>query len=136
MSRSGYCDDWGENQQITMINWRGAVLSALRGKRGQKFLRELLAAMDSMEEKQLEAEELVTPTGACCTLGVVAKARGIDVSEIDPQDSRRVGEVLGIANAMVCEVVYMNDEAAWGGETGHARFQRMRAWVVSNIIEE
>jgi hypothetical protein len=46
MSRSGYdesCDDnWG------LICWRGAVASALRGRRGQAFLRELVDALDAV----------------------------------------------------------------------------------------
>lgn len=50
MSRSGYCDD-GENGWAT-ICWRGAVKSALRGKRGQSFLLELAEAMDAMPTKR------------------------------------------------------------------------------------
>lgn len=44
MSRSGYnddCDGWA------LIRWRGAVNSAINGKRGQAFLRELVAALDA-----------------------------------------------------------------------------------------
>lgn len=48
MSRSGYSND-GEN--IAM--WRGQVASAIRGKRGQAFLRELVEALDAMPEKRL-----------------------------------------------------------------------------------
>jgi hypothetical protein len=43
MSRPGYCDDT-DNWQF--IRWRGAVKRAIRGKRGQEFLRELLAVPD------------------------------------------------------------------------------------------
>lgn len=56
MSRSGYtedCDGWD------LIRWRGAVASAIRGKRGQAFLREALAALDAMPEKQLISHDLV-----------------------------------------------------------------------------
>jgi hypothetical protein len=45
MSRSGYSDDHSE---WDLIRWRGAVASAIRGKRGQAFLRELLVALDAM----------------------------------------------------------------------------------------
>ncbi|KGC50992.1 hypothetical protein DO66_5867 [Burkholderia pseudomallei] len=36
MSRSGYSDDCGG---WSLIRWRGAVNSAIKGARGQKFLR-------------------------------------------------------------------------------------------------
>lgn len=57
MSRSGYTEDCDDNWQL--IRWRGAVASAIRGKRGQAFLRELLAALDAMPEKRLIADALV-----------------------------------------------------------------------------
>jgi hypothetical protein len=37
MSRSGYSDDL---ENWSLIRWRGAVASAIRGRRGQAFLRE------------------------------------------------------------------------------------------------
>lgn len=41
MSRSGYTD---EDDIWAMIRWRGAVTSAIRGKRGQQALREWVAS--------------------------------------------------------------------------------------------
>jgi hypothetical protein len=46
MSRSQYIDDCDDNWQL--IRWRGMVASAIRGKRGQQFLKDLLAALDAM----------------------------------------------------------------------------------------
>jgi len=46
MSRSGYSDDCDD--QWSLICWRGAVKSAIRGKRGQAFLKEMLAALDAL----------------------------------------------------------------------------------------
>jgi hypothetical protein len=46
MSRSGY-DDEGD-----FGLWRGTVLAAIRGKRGQAFLREMKTAMDAMARFQ------------------------------------------------------------------------------------
>ena len=57
MSRSGYVDDMCD--QWAMIRYRGAVRSAIRGRRGQAFLREMLAALDAMPEKRLTAGALV-----------------------------------------------------------------------------
>ena len=64
MSRSGYPDDCDSNWQ--MIKWRGMVVSAMRGKRGQQFFRDLLAALDAMAEKSLIAGELEDAEGAPC----------------------------------------------------------------------
>jgi hypothetical protein len=130
MSRSGYsddCDGWA------LIRWRGAVNSAIKGARGQKFLRELLAALEAMPEKRLIANELVAD-GSYCTLGVIAKQRGID-TDIDPYDTETLANRLGIAEAMVLEIVFENDERPWNyrTETPEQRYERMRAWVVKQI---
>ena len=106
MSRSGYMD----GGQWDTIRWRGAVTSAIRGRRGQALLRELAAALDAMPEKRLIAEEIMGEDGSCCALGAVAKRRGIDVDGLDPEDSETVAVTFGIAKALACEIVYINDE--------------------------
>jgi hypothetical protein len=129
MSRSGYsdeCNGWA------LIRWRGAVESAIKGKRGQKFLIELAEAMDAMPVKELIAHELVEQ-GSYCALGVVGKKRGIDIESIDPEDSQTVAQQFGISNAMAQEIVFMNDEAEWREETPKQRWARMRHWVDTNI---
>lgn len=132
MSRSGYsddCDGWA------LIRWRGAVESAMKGKRGQKFLIELAEAMDAMPVKELIANELVEH-GSFCALGVVGRKRGIAIESIDPEDSRTVADQFGIANAMAQEIVFMNDEGAWYDETPQQRWSRMRQWVDLNIRKD
>ncbi|WP_137923909.1 hypothetical protein [Cupriavidus sp. 2SB] len=106
MSRSGYTDDC-ENLGL----WRGAVERAIRGKRGQQALKEIATAMDAMPNKVLVAHELVTPTGQYCTLGVLGAARGLDLSDTDPEDYDIVAETFKLAPSMVREIVYENDEA-------------------------
>ncbi len=135
MSRSGYVDDCDD--QLAIGRWRGTVKSAIRGKRGQAFLRELADAMDAMPEKVLIADELINAEGDCCTIGVVCKARGIDVSNIDLEETEQVGAAVGIARQMVAEIEYENDECgAWGHpETPAERWQRMRKWVDSRIVK-
>lgn len=141
MSRSGYCDDQEDNWRH--ICWRGAVSSALRGKRGQAFLLELAAAMDAMPVKRLVTEELQA-AGEFCTLGVVGAARNLDMSIIDPDDAEVVAEKFGLAEAMVREIVYENDERfgdykwidgerKYVQETPEERWIRMRKWVGSQI---
>ena len=127
MSRSGYTDDC-EHLDL----WRAAVDRAMRGRRGQAFLRELATAMDAMPEKILIANELVDDYGNVCAIGSVCKARGLDIERIDCDEPRSVGDAVGIARAMAAEIAYMNDE--WGhGETPEHRWTRMRAWVQQQI---
>jgi hypothetical protein len=130
MSRSGYsddCDGW------ELIRWRGAVESAIRGKRGQALLIELRDALDAMPEKGLIAYELVDAAGAFCTLGVIGNAKGLPLSGIDPEDSDQVAKLFDIAPAMAKEIVFENDEACWRDETPQQRWDRMRQWVEINI---
>jgi hypothetical protein len=126
MSRSGYSDDcngWD------LIRWRGAVTSAIRGKRGRALLLELRDALDAMPEKALIAYELVDAAGSFCTLGVIGNARGLPLSEIDPEDSDQVAKLFGIAPALAKEIVFENDETTWFDETPEKRWERMRKWV-------
>jgi len=130
MSRSGYdesCDDnWG------LICWRGAVASALRGRRGQAFLREMVDALDALPEKRLTASALVTDEG-CCAMGAVALGRRLDTADVDPFERSEVAELFGIAEAMAAEIAYVNDEGSrwrFREETPEARWQRMREWAV------
>jgi hypothetical protein len=131
MGRSGYCDDW-DCDQWAMIRWRGAVESALKGKRGQAFLKELVQALDALPEKKLIDDKLISEDGSVCALGAVGKARSLDMSNIDPHDPETVSSKFGIALAMAREIEYMNDE--WfHSETPEQRFDRMRHWAVSYI---
>jgi hypothetical protein len=129
MSRSGYSDDCGG---WDLICWRGAVKSALRGKRGQAFLIELRDALDAMPAKRLIADTLEAE-GEFCTIGVVGAKRGMDMASLDPDDREAVGEAFGISPSMASEIVFMNDEGSWQAETPEQRWARMRKWVESNI---
>lgn len=133
MSRSGYSDDcYGAE----LVLWRGAVTSALCGKRGQAFLREMLAALDALPEQKLVSSVLVAD-GACCAMGAVAVARDADVSGIDPFNRHQVAEAFGISGAMAAEIAYVNDEGNYRGEeTPKQRFVRVRKWVVEQILGE
>lgn len=131
MSRSGYSE---ELDTWDLIKWRGQVMSSIRGKRGQAFLKELAAAMDAMPVKELIAEELINADGACCTIGVVCKSRGIDIAKIDYEDTHQVGEAVGITHQLAAEIEWENDEHNWR-ETPAERWTRMRKWVDSHIWE-
>jgi hypothetical protein len=129
MSRAGYSDDLDQWQ---LIKWRGQVTSAIRGQRGQKLLTEMLEALDAMEDKALIAGDLVTPEGDVCALGALGVKRGIDMTEMDPEEPEQVATAFDIAEQLAREIVYMNDEG-WYGETPQQRWERMRAWVAAQI---
>lgn len=160
MSRSGYMEDCDD--VLAAGRWRAAVNSAIRGRRGQAFLKELLAALDAMPDKRLVRESLkvdgtqcqygdadvivgadelcdgsgtAAPMGAVCTLGAIGESRGLDMSGLDPENSEAVAHVFGIADAMTREIVYWNDEGGNYRETPEERWVRMRAWVESAIIK-
>ncbi|GGL61788.1 hypothetical protein GCM10009091_49390 [Pseudomonas brenneri] len=129
MSRSGYSDDYGG---WGLVCWRGAVNSALKGKRGQAFLIELRDALEAMPTKRLIADSLQAE-GEFCTIGVLGAKRGVDMTTLDPDDREAVGEAFDIAPAMASEIVFMNDEASWQAETPEQRWVRMRDWITSQI---
>ena len=134
MSRSGYSDDCSGWE---LIRWRGAVASAIRGKRGQEFLREVLSVLDAMPVKQL-AKETLEAEGQFCTIGTVLHSRGIAIAdgEMFWGSPDEIAQLLGSTHALVAEIVYENDEYYWLKETPAERWVRMRTWVFNNIKEQ
>lgn len=110
--------------------WRGAVASAIRGKRGQEFLRKLVTALDAMPEKRLIAGELEMD-GEVCAMGCVGRMQGIDMSNIDPTEPVEVADAFEIAPALAQEIAYINDE---GCVTREKRFEDVRKWAVSHLV--
>jgi len=140
MSRHGYVEFDGDDP-LAEGRWRGAMLSALRGKRGQAFLRELLEAINAIPDKLLVANKF-TRGGEVCALGSVAVRRGIDLTEFEPGegedswdddvDHDALAAKFGIASCMAREIMYENDEGGWR-ETPQERWKRVRDWVIRNI---
>jgi len=128
MSRSNYTDDC---EYLAL--WRAAVTNALNGKRGQAFLKEMLIVLDAMPVKRLIVEDLIDDVGEVCALGSIGKARGIDLSILDPYDYSSMASVFGIAQCMIQEIEYENDECGPWKETPERRYDRIRAWVESQI---
>jgi hypothetical protein len=129
MNRSGYSEEF---DPFKAGRWQLAVERAIRGKRGQAFLRELAKAMDEMPEKVLIADELIDNDGYCCAIGVVCQARGVDVSTVDYEDARSVAKAVGIARAMAAEIEFENDFDC-RRETPEQRWKRMRLWVDKHL---
>lgn len=145
MSRSGYTDDDCDGY---LALYRGTVASAMRGKRGQKLLCDFVAALDAMPDKRLGAGAIKDEDGCMCSLGVVADARGLDMSDVKFDDygysagpnlsKKEFADRFDVAECMANEVMYMNDEVSnyWDRpETPEQRWHRMRAWAISHIKE-
>lgn len=147
MGRSGYSD---EGDQWDFIRWRGAVESAIFGRRGQQFLRDLREALDAMPKKALYVHYLQTESGQSCSLGVIGAARGINMIGWDPESHDKIADSLDIARALVCEIEYLNDKYPFfqpviKDETERKqvdecqallRWGRMRKWVDKQIPKE
>lgn len=142
--RSGYddgCDGW------ELIRWRGAVTSAIRGRRGQAFLHELRDALDAMDQKEL-IEGYLEDGGKVCAVGCVARARGMLVEGAEELNA----DTLDVANALVREVMFVNDDdwgiwsefdrvkhkdiPTWQADIRRRRWERVRRWVDRQIREE
>lgn len=135
MSRSGYVDDC-DCDDVPIQLFRGAVERALRGKRGQAFLREMAEALDAMPVKELAAEVLVSDSKQVCAMGAVALARQIDTSKLDPEDYIAVAKTMGIAPAMAREIAFENDDDFGPGDKTPAdRWKRMRKWVDAQLTQ-
>jgi hypothetical protein len=123
VSRACYSDDL---DNWALIRWRGAVASAIRGKRGQAFLREMLTALDALPEKRLIPHEL-EQYGEVCALGSVGKLRGMDMSQIDPEEYEQVATAFGIPECLAREIEFENDDCY--SQTPEDRYAYIYRWV-------
>ena len=137
MSRSGYWEDEGDDNW-SYIRWRGASLSARRGKRGQAFFRDMLVALDALPEKKLIADSLRKEDGNVCALGALAVARDIDTDDLDPMDHDKVAATFDIAPILARDVVFTNDDdfEQYKDETDEDRFIRVRTWVANQLKDK
>jgi len=131
VSRCGYSEYL---DPLDLGRWRGQVTSAIRGKRGQRFLRELIAALDALPQKRLIQGEL-EEDGEVCALGALGKARGFDIDRLDTEDYEQLGAAFDIAHQLAQETMYINDEYGYRA-TPERRWQNVRDWAVRHLREE
>lgn len=90
--------------------WNANCRRSLRGKAGQRELRELEAALLALPEKRLIGGALEDEHGGVCAIAAYAKHKGVDLSQIDPEDqSDEVGVVAGMPRLVAWKVVALND---------------------------
>jgi len=132
MNRSGYTDDGGD---YSVWLYRKAVDSAIEGKRGQAFLRELRSALETMPSKRLAAGVVADAEGHCA-MGAVALARGIPVDQLrEHYEADETGELLGIAPSLAREIAYENDGDDYRPRTDEQRYAHMLDWTAAHIID-
>ena len=141
---SRYCDSddydwepWMEGQAA------GAMRSAIRGRRGQQLLRDLIAGLDALPEPELAAGALEDPkTGCVCALGAVRLQRGSEAVPLrfDPTDEdvdwRELAEPFDISQTLANEVVAQNEFISKRNDeqSSRRRWLSVRAWAVGHLI--
>lgn len=161
MSRIPENDDYDEDQQRRHNLWRGNAKRELKGKRGQEFLRELLAALEALPDKRLIEGE-VAKDGAVCALGSLALKRRVDAGEdpaavvadlekvnVDPWEGECIWDwaerELKAPTHIAWLVPYENDDDGSTFDyvtfkktpvTPEMRYERMVAWVRARLAGE
>lgn len=135
MSRHGYTDDCDWGCELQQGRWRGIIASATRGKRGQRFFRELVEALDAMPVKELVKGDLETEQGAVCALGALGRHKGVTIKAIDTEDWASLGAAFDVAEQLTQEVMYENDEMGHSA-TPARRWEYMRHWAVRQLLPE
>jgi hypothetical protein len=142
MSRYSDCDDydwepWMEGQAA------GALQSAIRGRRGQRLLRDLIAGLDALPVPELAAGALEDPeTGCVCALGAVRLQRGPEAVPLrfDPTDEdvdwRELAKPFNISETLANAVVSQNEYASERNDeqSRRRRWLSVRAWAVGHLI--
>ena len=112
-NRSGYIESDEDGANWAYIMWRGAVKSALGGKRGQEFLVEAARVLDALPEHKLSYAEFEDGEGYCL-LGAVGASRGMDISSLDYEDTDGLADKFGVSKAMIREIRSMKMNLVMG----------------------
>lgn len=154
--RINYSDEEERPGQFAL--WDANCRRSIRGKIGQRELRELEAALLALPDKRLIHGALTDDDGAVCAIAAYAKHKGVDLSKFDPEyDSDEVGIAAGMPALVAWKVVALNDiecddvwEVADGPErrgyglykggiayirpmTPEERYEKVLAWVRSQL---
>ena len=126
--------DWGR--------YEAAKRSTLRGKRGQAFLRELVAALDALPKPELSEGALGDRrTGCVCAFGAVALAQGESFDDLAKDNGNwsphEVAEWYSISPTLANEIIRANDDWRDGNaaDVRQSRWRHVRAWAVRHLIE-
>lgn len=118
MSRINYSEDETYPGQFNI--WQANCRRSLQGRKGQKALLELEAALVAMPDKRLYAEVLVEPTGELCAIGALMVERKVAdglsrdeavavCADVDPDDTEGAAIRAGFPHLVAWKVFEMND---------------------------
>ncbi len=137
-------EDWPGQFEL----WQANCGRSLKGKAGQRALREFEAALLALPTKRLIHGRLTDDDGGVCAIGCYAKHKGVDLSQYDPEDETpAVGVAAGMPRLVAWEVVALNDihfKTVWeitspyGREryrdmTPEERYEKVLAWVRAQL---
>lgn len=142
MSRSGFheAEYYDRDEILAMGRTVARIKSATRGKRGQKFLKMALKALDQMEDKRLAANTFGVGAGGCmCFMSSIATETGratlLDNEHSNDWDGQgtceRLADGFDVASVLVQDLVWDNDENAPLDPSD--RWQYMRDRVARSI---
>lgn len=154
--RISWSDDEDRPGQFAL--WNANCRRSIKGRAGQRELREFEVALLALPEKRLIKDALTDENGGVCAIACYAKHKGVDVSQFDPEvDSDEVGIAAGMPRLVAWQVVALNDielDTVWevaegplqrghgvykGGTplvrdmTPEERYERVLAWVRAKL---
>lgn len=128
-----------EMEPLDQGRWDHNLHQTIRGKKGQALLRDLERALVEMPEKRLIADDLVSETGECCTVGALcayrkSKAEGLSFRQaalaLPNIDTQELGEREGLSSPLAWFLVYQNDDSyEFGRLSPEDRYTQVLAWV-------
>ncbi len=131
--RISFSDDEDFPGQVDL--WQGNCERSLRGKKGQRELRELHAALLALPGKRLIHGALEDESGGVCAIGAYGKRKGVDLSRFDVDtDTDQVGIAGGMPPLVAWKVVEMNDVEFGRHVTPEQRYLKLLAWVESKLL--
>jgi hypothetical protein len=141
MTRLYYDDDDSDPSQEGLA--AGALCSAIRGKRGQRFIRDLVQALDALPLPELAAGALEDEeTGCCCAFGAVRRFRGADAVPLwfhpmeEDMTPDNLAEPFNVSETLAWAVVQANEDGMTGNDesTRRRRWKQVRYWAVRQLI--
>jgi hypothetical protein len=135
--RIGYSEDEDFPGQFAL--YQANCRRSIKGKEGQAVLRELEQALLALPAKRLIADELRNAEGEVRAVGALAKYRGVEKTEADPEDMEEVGVELGMPRLVAWKVVCLNDIELGGygyglvSVTPEERYVKVLEWVRRQI---
>lgn len=105
--RINYSDEEDRPGQFAL--WDANCRRSIRGKLGQRELRELEKALLEMPHKRLISGALCDDDDVCA-VGAYARHKGLDLSGFDPEDETdEVGVAAGMPRLIAWKLVALND---------------------------